>query len=154
LRVSYVRMTGSLKKKIPLPRFFNKSKAVSLCGPRVLRLRSRPGVLAPRRWIARRPKGVRGAARGVRRVTERSADGVANVVYRGVAGAGICCTKVLATSIATCDVRSAWFVCGSLLELSHLDRCLMQYHQISSSRVDRGVWGLTLEMAGQDCDMR
>ena len=70
---------------LPLPRLRKISKADSCCGPRILLLRSLPGVLAVRRCIARSPKGVNGAARGVRRLAERRADGV-NVVYRGVVG--------------------------------------------------------------------
>lgn len=67
-----------------LPRLRKISKAVSRCGPRVLLLRSRPGVFAVRRCIARSPNGVNGA-RGVRRFAERRAEGV-RVVYRGVVG--------------------------------------------------------------------
>lgn len=71
-------------KLILLPRLRKISKAVSRCGPRVLLLRSRPGVFAVRRCIARSPNGVNGA-RGVRRLAERRAEGV-RVVYRGVVG--------------------------------------------------------------------
>lgn len=61
------------------------SNVVSRCC-RPLRLRSRPGVLAARRCIARRPYGVEGAptplARGVHRDADRFADGVAVATKR------------------------------------------------------------------------
>ena len=52
--------------------------------------RSRPGVFAARRCIARTPKGVEGAPtpllRGVNREAERFPDGVVDVKRRGVRG--------------------------------------------------------------------
>lgn len=118
------------------PRLRKISKAVSRCGPRVLLLRSRPGVFAVRRCIARSPNGVNGA-RGVRRFAERRAEGV-KVVYRGVIG---CMSRAVGIYIKSFRYIPWYFVehCSSLLSELLNHHCLL-----TSALDDRGVLESTL----------